>query len=288
MPTEDNWRVVHKFLEEHFRSQEPFTQAALFAGTTWTGQSPKTYWSKQIRQFVTPVDGDKYRVSQAFRRVVRWESFQKHATQMRSMVTDAYTYLTYDNVLIYEFFMPLTNEDLLRSSLDALFYKETLIRGLKTLDPESLKNHFPLEAGETFEEYVTRCAEWLSGRIGGYSISHVNGRFKAGDLSTFAEAALLQEQGGRYLIDETTAVVRFIFPCGKPLERKPPLTTGHFEEVGADIELDAGADEDAANIRWFFGVLFVKSIVEVVNGEAEIWMVESGMRYRLHIWRVES
>jgi hypothetical protein len=26
----------------------------------------------------------------------------------------------------------------------------------------------------------------------------------------------------------------------------------------------------------------------VVNGEAEIWMVESGVRTRLHIWRVEG
>jgi hypothetical protein len=43
-----------------------------------------------------------------------------------------------------------------------------------------------------------------------------------------------------------------------------------------------------ARLRWAFGVLFVQSIVQVVNGEAEIWMVESGMRSRLHIWKVES
>jgi hypothetical protein len=287
MPTEENWQKVHKFLEEHFRSQESFTPDELFAGTTWSGQSPKTYWSKQIRQFAVPIGGDKYRVSQAFRRVVTWECFQRHATQMRSMVSE-YTSLTYENVLIFEFFMPLTNEEHLRSSLDALFYKDTILQRLRSLDVDTLNKHFPKEAGESREAYLNRTAEWLSTRIGGYSISHVNGRFKAGALSTFAEAAVMQASGGRYLIDETTAIVRFIFPCGKPLERKPPLTAAHFEDVGGDAVVDGGAVEDASHIRWFFGVLFVQSIVEVVNGEAEIWMVESGMRHRLHIWRVES
>ena len=48
MPSEsdDNWLKVHAFLVERFLSQKPFTQAELFALTDWTGQSPKTYWSK--------------------------------------------------------------------------------------------------------------------------------------------------------------------------------------------------------------------------------------------------
>ena len=66
----------------------------------------------------------------------------------------------------------------------------------------------------------------------------------------------------RYLIDETTAVTRFIFPCESPPE--------------------------VNNVRWFFDRLFVRSIIEVVNGEDEIWMVESGLRNRLHIWRIEE
>ena len=73
-------------------------------------------------------------------------------------------------------------------------------------------------------------------------------------------AADLGRAIGRYLIDETTAIVRFIFPC----------------------------DEDEEAVRWFFNTLFVESIIQVVNGEAEIWMVESGMQNRLHIWRVED
>jgi hypothetical protein len=41
-------------------------------------------------------------------------------------------------------------------------------------------------------------------------------------------------------------------------------------------------------VRWLFKALFVRSILQVVNGEAEIWMIESGLRNRLHIWRVEA
>lgn len=63
-------------------------------------------------------------------------------------------------------------------------------------------------------------------------------------------------------MDETTAVTRFIFPCEDKAE--------------------------AAIVSYFFHELFVKGIIQVVNGEDEIWMVESGMENRLHIWRVSE
>lgn len=179
MPSDDNWFKAHKFLVEHFQSQTPFTQADLFAVTTWKGQSPKTYWSKQIKQFLMPLGGDKFRVSEAFRRVYTWDRFQKHASQMRTMVSQ-YTSQTYDHVLIYEFFMPLTNEEHLRGSLDALFYKEMIVRRLRSANLASLKKHFPGNPDEELDLYINRTAEWVSKKFGGYSISHVNGRFKAG------------------------------------------------------------------------------------------------------------
>jgi hypothetical protein len=105
-----------------------------------------------------------------------------------------------------------------------------------------------------------------------------------------ADAVRMQSDGDRYLADETTAVVRFIFPCGKPRRLPPPLSSETFEggvlSIGGLLDIDA--EDEATKIRWAFGVLFVQSIVQIVNGEAEIWMVESGMRSRLHIWRVES
>jgi hypothetical protein len=290
MPSDDNWLKVHTFLVQHFLSEKPFTQAELFAVTDWTGQSPKTYWSKQIKQFLAPAGDKQFRVTEAFRRVATWDRFQKHASQMRTGAAPQYTSQTYENVLIYEFFMPLTNEEHLRASLDALFYRETIERRLRAVTLESLKKHFPEKAGESSDEHIKRTAEWASKKFGGYSISHVSGRYKAGELATFTEAAQMQLGGGRYLIDETTAIVRFIFPCGKPTERKPPFTTDHFEEVAikAGEAPEAAAVDEASRIHWFFGLLFVQTILEVVNGEAEIWMVESGMRHRLHIWKVET
>jgi hypothetical protein len=142
MPTDDNWLKVHNFLVDRFLSQAPFTQADLFAVTTWRGQSPKTYWSKQIKQFLVPVGGKQFRVTEAFRRVATWDRFQKLASQMRSEAPQ-YTSQTYESVLIYEFFMPLTNEEHLRASLDALFYRETIERRLRAVAPESLKKHSP-------------------------------------------------------------------------------------------------------------------------------------------------
>lgn len=83
--------------------------------------------------------------------------------------------------------------------------------------------------------------------------------------------------------------MRFIFPCGTASRRDPPLSPDTFDDVILqEGTVDADALAEATKIRWAFGVLFVQSIVQVVNGEAEIWMVESGMRSRLHIWKVES
>jgi hypothetical protein len=100
---------------------------------------------------------------------------------------------------------------------------------------------------------------------------------------TITKAAQIEEGGDRYLIDETTAIVRFIFPCGKPLRRPP----ADFDDPEPDHSDTTGLEE-AKHVRWFFKALFVQSIIQVVNGEAEIWMVESGSRNRLHIWRVEA
>ncbi len=108
------------------------------------------------------------------------------------------------------------------------------------------------------------------------------------DLKTMVEAAGVEKKGGRYLFDETTAVVRFIFPCGTPLKRLPPESTQDFDDPDETLLGEAMPDEEARTLRWFFKALFVRSILQVVNGEDEIWMIETGLRTRLHIYKVES
>lgn len=64
--------------------------------------------------------------------------------------------------------------------------------------------------------------------------------------------------GRRYLVDETTAVTRFVFPC------KP---------------------DEGEKVRFLFRELFITPITEQVSGEDEIWVVESGTRNKVHVWK---
>jgi hypothetical protein len=281
----ENQRKAFKFFVEHFKSQQTFKSRELEEETTWTKSSFNTYWPKQFKQFVLPAGGGLFRISEAFRPFARWEAFQQHVTQVRRVSSD-YTLLAHDSVLVFEFFMPLTNETHLRIALDALFFADTILARLKALDWKKLTGHFQEIAGESKDAYYNRLCRWLAKHFQGYSITNVSGRFRAQDLMTIKHAAQIEEDGDRYLIDETTAIVRFIFPCGMPVKR-PPGTAADFEDPESDPKDKSGEDE-AKEIRWFFNALFVQSIIQVVNGEAEIWMVESGLRNRLHIWRVES
>jgi hypothetical protein len=91
--------------------------------------------------------------------------------------------------------------------------------------------------------------------------------------------------GGRYLIDETTAVVRFIIPS----------QTGMFtlfdtlESVGDLRGLFDAPDDEALEtevdlVRKLFFLLFVETVVRTVKGEDEIWLVESRVCHRLYRW----
>jgi hypothetical protein len=257
MAGDENQRSIFDFLTAHLDSQEPFTKQQLEQTTTWHGDTFRTYWSKQLAQFFTQLPNNKYRVTESFRPFTNWDKFRLHVTQVRRVAADYKK--TAGNVLTFEFFMPLSNENHLKTTLDALFYKDTILAKLKSKEDTELHKHFLNKPNEERQSYLDRLCGWISPRFVGYSITHVNGRFRAEPLCTQQEASRFR---GRYLVDETTAVTRFIFPCED--------------------------EREADQIRWFFELLFVDSIIQVVNGEAEIWMIESGLKNRLHIWRVES
>lgn len=92
-------------------------------------------------------------------------------------------------------------------------------------------------------------------------------------------------KGRHYLIDETTAIVKFIFPLGQAYES---------EDVNYNLEIfdrkkvddENSDDKEISKVRFLFKNLFVKAILELVNGEDEIWMIESGLnKSKLYIWR---
>jgi hypothetical protein len=271
--------AAFEFLREKYGTQELFSLDEFQAAAGW--KSIGTYLSKQFRDLLVEVSENHYRVSLAFRQYATWPKFRDNVVTQNRILTHEYSVSSYENVVMFEFFMPLRNEESLRVALDGLFFKDSIKFRLHTIAERELKRQFSKQPIEREEDYFERICAWLAERFVGYSISPVSGRFRVGELKTRAEAVKLESNTpDRYLADETTAAVRFIFPCkGKPPGAAGLSLSGGYEEA---------LREEAASIRWFFNQLFVQSILEVVNGEDEIWLLESGMQNQLHIYKVKD
>ena len=170
MPDEHNQQAVFQFFRSRYREQQPFTKQELADETSWSDTSFNTYWSKQFKRLVVPIDDRYFRVSESFRPYSTWTAFRALVTQVRRVSSD-YTSLLYSNVIIYEFFMPLTNEGHLRTALDALFYKDTISSRLRALDRSRVEEHFPREESEVNDVYFERLCSWIAGIFIGYSIT---------------------------------------------------------------------------------------------------------------------
>jgi hypothetical protein len=165
-------------------------------------------------------------------------------------------------VLIFEFLMPLTHETELRTTLDNLFYEDTLLRKLRSIPEEDLGSRFSRSVDQTDVDYLNQIMDFVGAHFVGYSISHVDGRFRAVGILPYDKVAALLKTERRYLIDETTAVTRFIFPYN--------------------------TDEEFDQLRFLFHELFVKSMILLAKGEQQVWMLESGPEQRVHIWQAEG
>lgn len=260
MPTDASQRAVFDFLKQRLLDQHSFTKEQLRGLTNWTVNAFRTYWSKQFQHFMVPAPGDQFRVAESFRPYITWEKFRQHVTQMRRHGMAAYERIEHELVRIFEFYMPLTHEHALKDTLDALFYSDIIKPKLRAIDADALNGQIPRRVGEPEDAHFNRICEFLDDKFGGYSVYHVDGRFRLEDLTTQMQAAHIQIDGRPYLMDETTAVARFILPCD--------------------------SKEEAEMVWFFFEQLFVNSILQRVNGEAEIWMVETGMFQRVWVWRV--
>jgi hypothetical protein len=128
--------------------------------------------------------------------------------------------------------------------------------------------------------------ELVGDRFDGYSISHVRGRFRASELKSRTEAAAMLAEDLRYLIDETTAAVRFIIPLEHTKRVDPGLTGGFgFEDLGPPDD----HSRELGQVRCLFFNLFAEAIVRVVQGEDVIWLLEdTGVSRRLYVWEKDS
>lgn len=198
-----------------------------------------------------------YRVTESFRKLIPWRKFRQQVTQVRRIAT-SYEPIASD-VLIYDFLMPLANETHLKTTLDALFYKDTILAKLKTIQVSELTVHFARPRGQSDDEYHGAILKFIEEHFVGYSISHVDGRFRSVGILSHDDVGRIQQLGERYLIDETTAVTRFIFPYQ--------------------------SSEELERISFLFRELFIRSIIQLADGEEQIWMLENGPKRRVHIWR---
>ncbi len=264
----DTQRAAHAFLLEHFLAGRTFTLDEFRRATGWDKAGTlNTYLRKQYRGLLENIEGGPlisetghYRVTESFRELVEWRSFRQHVTQVRVALKEHARVRS--KVLIFEFLMPLTHETELRTTLDNLFYEDTLLRKLRAIQPSDLNSRFTRLSDQSEEDYLNQIMDFIGAHFVGYSISHVDGRFRAIGILAYDEVAALLKGERRYLIDETTAVTRFIFPYS--------------------------TDEELEKLRFLFHELFVKSMISLAKGEQQVWMLESGPEHRVHIWQAED
>lgn len=256
----DTQRAAFKFLLARFQNQQPFTKFELCQASGWSAGTLDIYLSKQLGGLLERMPGGVYRVSEAFAAYSTWSRFQTVVSQKRRIVTD-YRRKTFEGVIVYEFYMPLKHEVPLKSTLDSLFYLDAVRARLVAVGVPELQKGVPAMPGESEDDYISRLVDFAGEKFSGYSIYQVNGRFRAGSLRSLADAAQGQAMGERYIVDESTAVARFIFPCDP---------------------------NEYDRIEFLFEKLFIRSVTKLVAGEDVIWMVESGLKDRVHVWEAEG
>lgn len=272
---DETLRKAFDFLHERSESKAKFTKDDLMAVVPWSRKSITDYFSKKLKKYVVSHErGKAYTFSPDFARL-KFDDFLGHMSQV--VRATGYIRSVYDDVVQYEFLLPLTKEDKLRDALDDLFYSDTLERLVREME-DQLEEILPRDIanGETEPEHVARAARLTSGLFGGYSISHVRGRFRASvdGVKTRREAGDLLEKNQRYLIDETTAVVRFIIPFESSKKEHGEGFDIDTDRVPRDEAVSSKVAKELRLIRGLFFEIFVEAVVKTIKGEDLIWLLE--------------
>jgi hypothetical protein len=275
MKREENIKRAFEFFLVQARSGKSFKFDDLVKASGWTAGTAKIYLGKKFSDLIKR-NGRVYHVNPEILRV-RFEDFKDLHRQKQRLFAD-YVRKAPQKVLMYEFFMPLSREDRLREALDNLFYKDTVEQRIKEIGIPTIRSALNLTNLNTDEDVMQFVAEFMNNTIGGYSLSLVNGRFRAKSLATRSDVAKTPFSEGPYLVDETTAIVRFILPVNT--DQEAPAQMGLFEPA-KDI---TSTDERAEQMRWLFLNFFAEAVTRVAKKEDEIWLLESGMRSALYRW----
>jgi hypothetical protein len=136
----------------------------------------------------------------------------------------------------------------------------------------TLEQILPSQPGETDLGFFRRVADVVGRLLSGYSIGHVDGRFRASSLLDYQQAAQILATRGRYLVDETTAVVRFILPIAESRSAHG----GVFDLLDETPFDKVPVDRAVRTARKLFIHFFVESVILDIHAEDEIWFLESG------------
>lgn len=275
MKNDEKLQRAFDFLLNRAKGGKPFKLDELVKASKWTPGTTKTYLSKKFSDLVSKRSGVYHVTPEIFR--VRYEDFKDLYRQKQTLFTD-YVRRTPQKVLVYEFFMPLSREDRLREALDNLFYKDTIEQRIKEIGVAKIRNALNLPETSSDDKVIEFVVDFMDNTIGGYSLHLVNGRFRADALSTRKEVVARPFSQGPYLVDEMTAVVRFILPVSESLD---PVSQMNLFEPAKD---NPSSDDLAEQMRWLFLNFFAEAVTRVVKKEDEIWLLESGIRSALYRW----
>lgn len=275
MRRDDSINRAFDFLTEHARNGMPFSLGELSNATGWTAKNTKTNLGKRLKDVVQKKEEKFYAKPEILR--VRLEDFKDLFRQKQRLFTDYFLKVT-PSVLVYEFFMPLSREDRLREALDNLFYLDTVEQRIREIGITQIRQGLKLPGSCSDEEIRRLVIDFVENTIGGYSLYLVNGRFRASSLATREKVVARPFAYGPYIVDETTAVVRFILPVDTG--QKPPVQMSLFEPA----QMATDTTERSEQMRWLFLNFFAEVVTHVVRKEDEIWLLETGMRSALYRW----
>src|SRR5438552_860295 len=106
----ENQKKAFEFIQAKFNSQELFTSEEFQVATGYSDVSFKTYLSKQFRGLLIPTGEGHFRISTVFRQFSTWKKFKDKVVTQNRNLGRSYTEICYENVVIFEFYMPLRNE----------------------------------------------------------------------------------------------------------------------------------------------------------------------------------
>ena len=275
MQEKNSIKRAFDFLYRHAQEKKPFSIAQFSTETEWSIAETQDNLINRLCDIVYEEGGKYFSKPEILR--VRLADFSELLHQKKRLFTD-YILEVSPSILIYEFFMPLSREDRLREALDNLFYRDTIEQRIQEIGISQIRDGLKLTPDYSEDNIKQLIFEFMEKTMGGYSIYLVNGRYRADSLASREEVITRPFAYGPYIVDETTAIVRFVLPV--------ETDAGNFEygNVLKPASTGIGTQERADLVSWLFLNFFAEAIIRVVQKEDEIWLLESGMRSAFYKW----